>query len=913
MIAQGEFLQLLLADSKERGDIFRKVFNTEFYQTMQRMLKDKEKQAYKRCTETIQSILQYIKGIILSDNEDNEMLKNMMADAAIHSAVDISNELKAFIRIDKQKKEELINQSDVLRKKHESHIQMITKAIYTNELFLELDKTFIRQKQLEEGLLDHNQKRLRFDLGEKALHTVFPYEKSYLREKETVERLEEDRIRIQNDLSIKEEECSKAKEAYQIEKNREAEREALFTDIDRLTNLLPHYDRVEKLQNEINDLSKTNEHLQIKSSGLEKVRKESIAHKENIKRELEILESIELKLSSCEQELKKSELDIKKLEGLRNSLENTLGIHRTYMDILEEFKEAEKGYIDANAILVEKESAFFREQAGILAKTLKEENPCPVCGSKTHPKPAVTLTDAPNEDELKTYRNQNENASKRMSKISETAAAKQTELKLASDQFIGFALEYFNEIEGNIKVNDLYKNSSLYDTTTINLLFSKIDKTYAVLKEERDLLSKTWQEHKRLFEQKQSYKLMLSETENSLESNEKELLDINRILSENQVSLSVKTGEYNLVKVNLVYQNKEEAQKVLMIWSDKLNILKKALNEAEEIYHNLKNELTSLESLLANNTVNIIAGKEEELKARNAFFIKLSECNFNQLEDYHIALLSKEELNTLQNELETYQDLIKKTNQDIIRLELETKDKVVADISLLENQKEALEKEKACLDADMEIIITRLGSNINTAKSLNHALVQSESVQKDYLQISLLSRTANGELAGKQKLAFEQYVQATYFNQILLEANKRLRIMTNGRYELLRREDPLDLRSQTGLEINVLDNYTGRSRSVKSLSGGESFKASLSLALGLSDVIQGYAGGVEINTLFIDEGFGALDGESLDQALQTLISLTEGNRLVGIISHVSELKERIDRQIQIQKTNIGSNIKIINN
>jgi len=179
------------------------------------------------------------------------------------------------------------------------------------------------------------------------------------------------------------------------------------------------------------------------------------------------------------------------------------------------------------------------------------------------------------------------------------------------------------------------------------------------------------------------------------------------------------------------------------------------------------------------------------------------------------------------------------------------------------------------------------------------------------LMVSNLSKTANGELAGKQKLAFEQFVQASYFNQIIAEANKRLSVLSNGRYELLRKENATDHRSQSGLELDVLDNYTGKIRTVKSLSGGESFKASLSLALGLSDVIQSYAGGVEIDTMFIDEGFGALDAESLEQAIMTLDSLTSGNRLVGIISHVSELKDRIDKQLIIKKGIVGSTIDLV--
>ena len=151
----------------------------------------------------------------------------------------------------------------------------------------------------------------------------------------------------------------------------------------------------------------------------------------------------------------------------------------------------------------------------------------------------------------------------------------------------------------------------------------------------------------------------------------------------------------------------------------------------------------------------------------------------------------------------------------------------------------------------------------------------------------------------------ETYVQTAYFDRIIARANTRLLVMTGGQYELIRRREAANNRSQTGLDLDVIDHYNGSERSVKSLSGGESFKASLALALGLSDEIQSSAGGIRLDTMFVDEGFGSLDEESLSQAINALDKLTEGDRLVGIISHVSELKSRIDMQISVTKRKSG--------
>ena len=183
--------------------------------------------------------------------------------------------------------------------------------------------------------------------------------------------------------------------------------------------------------------------------------------------------------------------------------------------------------------------------------------------------------------------------------------------------------------------------------------------------------------------------------------------------------------------------------------------------------------------------------------------------------------------------------------------------------------------------------------------------------EQEYVRIKALSDTANGSLRDKRKVELETYVQIAYLDRILRRANLRLMTMSSGQYELKRQEDGEDKRGKAGLELNVIDHYNGSERSVKTLSGGETFQASLSLALGLSDEIQSSAGGIQLDSMFVDEGFGSLDEEALDQAVRALAELSEGKRMVGIISHVAELKERIDRKMIVSKTRmVGSYVVI---
>lgn len=190
-----------------------------------------------------------------------------------------------------------------------------------------------------------------------------------------------------------------------------------------------------------------------------------------------------------------------------------------------------------------------------------------------------------------------------------------------------------------------------------------------------------------------------------------------------------------------------------------------------------------------------------------------------------------------------------------------------------------------------------------------------EQTEKEYVWIHSLADTAGGTLNGKSKVELETYVQMAYFDRILRRANLRLMTMSSGQYEMKRRESADNKKDKSGLELNVIDHYNGSERSVKTLSGGETFQASLSLALGLSDEIQSMAGGIQMDAMFVDEGFGSLDEDALNQAVKALGNLAEGKKLVGIISHVSELKDRIDKKIVITKNRsgerVGSSITVV--
>lgn len=283
---------------------------------------------------------------------------------------------------------------------------------------------------------------------------------------------------------------------------------------------------------------------------------------------------------------------------------------------------------------------------------------------------------------------------------------------------------------------------------------------------------------------------------------------------------------------------------------------------------------------------------------------------FKNYDDYLSKILSEDELSKKEVEIKDYERDVTSNKTRIEEIEKVLTDRNIKDLTNDKKKLEELRQEVVLVTEKKQNIYSIYDNNMKIFKRLSITSNKLIEYMDKFSLYEELYKLSSGNVSGKRRISFEQYVQATYFDMVLMEANMRLSNMTDGRFKLLRKADSSNLGSKFALDLDVFDEYNGSRRDVKSLSGGESFKASLSLALGLSDVIQRYSGGIVVDTLFIDEGFGSLDQESREQAINTLNLLSNNNKLIGIISHVSELKERIYKKIIVSKTRDGSEIRI---
>lgn len=626
-------------------------------------------------------------------------------------------------------------------------------------------------------------------------------------------------LELQDKRQEQQEQLVEVRRRYQGEQEKGPERQRIGDEISRLESLMPQYLHLEELKKNERADQDEREKLSGKQRQYEAKQEEL---KGKIQEGREAGESLADAPEEYQKLLFESEKHQKYMERLQNLSKVILQYEKLQQDLLVKQREYQterdkvrKKEMDYHA----KNQAFLDEQAGILAQTLVEDQPCPVCGSIHHPAPAEQNPGAPSKDELELLQQELEQC-----RVREAEASRKAGELLGNVQSRAESIK--REAEG------------LELTGTLEEMKHQL----ANLQKQGQTTEKQLQQEKGLasekVKQKDMWNRLLPEQEKALEKVTEELQQIRERQAAVESKQKAAGEEIQRLTGVLPYPGQKEAQEKHIELVQKQNEMKRQLEQAEKAVQTAEVE---------------IAGTEGRLKE--------------------------------------------------LRQQLE--EAVEADTEALRQKQAEIETEKAACEERGKELHHRIQNNQSVLKNLQNRSKELVEKEKQYTMVRSLAVTALGNIPGKEKIMLETYVQMTYFDRIIARANTRLMVMTGGQYEMKRRRGSSNLRSQSGLELDVIDHYNGSERSIRTLSGGESFQASLSLALGLADEIQASAGGIRLDTMFVDEGFGSLDSESLEQAVQALAGLAESKRLVGIISHVDELKNRIDRQIVVKKERSG--------
>lgn len=763
MIAQGDFLKLLLAETKERQSIFREIFKTGFYQTIQRKLSLEASSLSRLCDNAALSVRQYIGGM-LCDEDDVLSLEVEKAKSGGMMTAEVLELIDTLLKKDEELKAELDSQLFLCEKEIEGISSQLAKAEdYANS-----------KKELNEATASEKAKALLLkELGDKL----------------------------------------------ETEKAKKPQLENTSKEIAEIEAQYPEYDEYDRMIRDLQMLTKqvtSDKELHAKMLGsLTLLKQESEKLKAELKEKGSAGETKEKLLREKEQ----LETRRAKLTELKRDVAGLYELKKQLLSAQEQYKKAESHAAELGNSYSAMNTAFLREQAGILADSLSEGEPCPVCGSTHHPKKAKAAANAPSEQQLKAAKKLFDEASDAAGRLSLRAG----EIRGTINAQFETVSRQASELLGKIAFTDIIAKT---DEILAEIGFSLADKSKAIALEEQNVRRKA------------ELELLIPQKETEISGRETELTALDRKISENSVKAQELSSRCAFAKQRLKFESKSDAQSRVKALQAIILDAERKLEKASTEYRECENGLTAL-------------------KAKKAQLGKM------------------------------------------------LAEQVDIDTEALAKQRVALISRKAGITAKQREVYTRCDTNARVRENIKQKSGDLEALERRLSLIKALSDTANGNITGKEKIMLETYVQMSYFDRILSRANTRFMVMSGGQYELKRRECAESIRSQSGLELDVIDHYNGTVRSVKTLSGGESFKASLSLALGLSDEIQSSAGGIRLETMFVDEGFGSLDEESLRQAIQALSSLSDGNRLVGIISHVAELKERIDKQIVVTKEKSG--------
>lgn len=770
MIAQGEFLKLLFAPTEERKKIFRQIFETSFYEQLQDALKDEALEMSRRCKELKSAIRQYMSGVTCGVDDGyaaGELKRAIDGEMAQHDAIEL---IETFVSGDEQLHERLESELAELEKELEQVNMRLGKAH-------EIEKA-----------------RAALQAAKKA-------------------------------LDIEEPALDKLKAQLEAERKKQGERDALAAEIASFKAKLPSYATLElrtaELQQKRKELAAIYDALKKEREAYEAVKKSAAAYRE----QCDALRGAGVQLESLSNKKVRAMEAMSQLEALIKAFADYDALGADVAAARDKYEQASQKAQRLRDEHNRQNRAFLDAQAGVLAAALEDGEPCPVCGSVSHPRPAEPPLSAPSREQLEAAKAAAENAS-----------SLEQSRSLRAGELGGQLLAKQNHIEE--KCAEQFGRQD-FDTSK-----EMAASALANAKDDYARLDKQLERERENVEQKSKLEKLIAEKESERAKYEQLTVEMERRLAGLESEVAEKERMARELAHSLKFTSRQQAEKYAEELDDKSAAMKKSFERAQKDYEACRAKTDVLCGQIRSLAAQTFAAPEIDVAAQT------------------------------QRQLEI-------------------------------NERKRRTREQ------MSAIEARLAANRAAVKGIRLKSSELEAAEQRCAWIKPLSDTANGAISGRQRITLETYVQTHYFDRIIVRANTRFMMMSDGQYELTRRTDS-STRTKSGLELNVIDHYNATERSVKTLSGGEAFKASLSLALGLSDEIQSCVGGVMIDTMFVDEGFGSLDERSMQQAVSALLKLSGSNRLVGIISHVGELKEKIERQVVVTKLREGgSSVRII--
>lgn len=770
MIAQGDFQKMLLAKTDERVAIFRKIFQTQYFDTLQKSLNDEARKISAE-RESAQKHSDHFIAEIPADEDSVWAIDVQKAKENKLLVAEIISLLENILASDKETKKSLEKENGELTKKLDDVKKNLARA---NEFF-----TTKNDLQSTDDIL--KAKRDELVLAQKI--------------KTDAEKLSGEQDALEKDLVLLEKDVS----AY-----------------DSLDEKISDFENLKK------EIEKDKKNLQLSENEISEHEKKL----EQLKSEQKKLENVSAEKEKIKNAIEKNSAQKKEIDKLQKTYDDFVKISVDYKKIECSYNDARKSTAVAINDYTEKSRIFMSAQAGVLAETLKEGEPCPVCGSLSHPSPAKKHSEVPTEEDVQLAKEKSEKENERLSEL----RAKTEELSAKKDMTFETVKEISQAVFGELS-----------GTGELNKKLAESKKNMA---DENSQLAELLEQIEGKIQHKKFLDENIPEEEKNISSLKNNLAKLKEKISADEATSKKSSEQILELQKDLKYPNKSAAENEMKKISDKIEKIKEKQKTANENCAALEKEIASLE------------GKSESLKT--------------QLKNFG--------------------------------------DDKKFDVAALEAKQETLENESDVITEKLQIIFSRTETNTRALKNIRESAEKLSALQEKEKWVTSLARTANGNITGKEKIMLETYVQSNYFDRILSRAAVRLMKMSGGQYELVRKKTAANKQIKSGLDIDVQDHYAGKDvfRDVASLSGGEQFMASLSLALGLSDVIQSQAGGIKLDTMFIDEGFGSLSENVLEESWKVLTELaTGGNRLVGIISHVTELKNKNVNKILVEKNRTG--------